>query len=95
MGACLGKILPMLSSGTPLCEADNNKIECCVTETVSSSSSEPEAAYDPTGAAALGRSGPQRGGGAWADCGLRIGRGGAALVPRHYVVPATAVACTT
>jgi len=47
MGAWIGRMIPFLtSSNKPICEADNNKIECCVTE-VSSSSSESDKLHNP------------------------------------------------
>jgi len=46
MGTWIGRMIPLLTSNKPICEADNNKIECCVTE-VSSSSSESDKPHNP------------------------------------------------
>ena len=39
MGTLLSKLVAALSGGGPIMECDDNKVQCCVTETISNSSS--------------------------------------------------------
>ena len=39
MGTLISKLVSTITGGGPIMECDDNKVECCVTQTISSSSS--------------------------------------------------------
>ena len=39
MGTLLSKLVSALTGGGPIMECDDNKVQCCITETISNSSS--------------------------------------------------------